>query len=115
MTRRRGFLPSFDWKREEARFGEDETPPITPAQCRMARAGVVMSVRDLARLADVSGLSVTRFENGNTDCPEIIVRRFRRILESRGARFVSGPKDEGVKIEGRPGTKDPVQDPFQSF
>ena len=98
MTRRRGFLPSFDWEREEARFGEDEPSTISPAQCRMARAGIVMSVRDLARLADVSGLAVTRFENGNTDCPEIIVRR---ILESRGARFVSGPKGEGVKIEGR--------------
>ncbi|MCK5750413.1 MAG: hypothetical protein KAH44_29620 [Oricola sp.] len=100
MTRRRGFLPSFDWEREEARSGED-APTITPAQCRMARAGIVMSVRDLARLADVSGLAVTRFENGNTDCPETIVRRFRRILESRGARFVSGPKGEGVKIEAR--------------
>lgn len=103
MTRRRGFLPSFDWEREEALPGEDEASTITPAQCRMARAGIVMSVRDLARLADVSGLAVTRFENGNTDCPDIIVRRFRRILESRGARFVSGPRGEGVKIEGQAG------------
>lgn len=103
MTRRRGFLPSFNWESEDGLSRDDEAQPITPAQCRMARAGIVMSVRDLARLADVSGLAVTRFENGNTDCPEIIVRRFRRILESRGARFVSGPKGEGVKIEGQAG------------
>ena len=98
MSRRRGSLPKFDWEGEVSAGGA-KVPPISPAQCRMARAGVVMSVRELARLADVSGLTVTRFENGNADCPSEIVLRFRRILESRGARFLPGPGG-GVKMDG---------------
>ncbi|QKV17240.1 transcriptional regulator [Oricola thermophila] len=97
MSERRGRRPRFDWN------GKDLIPdggghPITPAQCRMARAGVVMSVRELARLAEVSGLAVTRFENGNTDCPTEIVHRFKQVLEARGARFLPG--GDGVKIRG---------------
>lgn len=95
MTRRRGSLPSFDWT------GDDDVATgeaISPVQCRMARAGLVMSVRELARLAEVSGLTVTRFENGNEACPAEMVLRFRRILESRGARFVPKPGGDGVLI-----------------
>ena len=97
MTRRRGSRNSFDWAGlETLSVGEDEL--ITPAQCRMARAGIVMSVRELARLADVSGLEVTRFENGNEGALPEIVRRFRLILESRGVRFLDGSEGGGVEI-----------------
>lgn len=72
--------------------------PISPTQCRMARAGVVMSVRELARMADVSGLVVTRFENGNTDCPANVVGRFKHVLEERGAIFLNDQGQSGVVI-----------------
>ena len=99
MSERRGRRPRFDWSGEGAPTGADGMP-ISPAQCRMARAGVIMSVRELARLAEVSALSVTRFENGNMSCPMEMVQRFKRILESRGAQFFAGPQGGGVKVEG---------------
>ena len=97
MTKRRGSLQSFDWTGQDTQSGEDDAL-ITPAQCRMARAGIVMSVRELARLADVSGLEVTRFENGNAGTLSAVVRRFRIILESRGVRFLDGADGGGVEI-----------------
>lgn len=72
---------------------------ISPSQCRMARAGLSLSVRDLARLAQVSGLTVTRFENGSVSCPDEAIDALRRTLESGGAEFIDenggGP---GVRI-----------------
>jgi len=60
---------------------------ISPMQCRMARAGLGLSIREFARFAGVSGLNVTRFENGNTSCPEDVLRTFRHVLEGLGAKF----------------------------
>jgi len=96
MMRKRGTRPDPTREGLDAPLDEDGLP-ISPAQCRMARAGLVMSVRELARLAGVSGLTVTRFENGNVCCPLELVARFRRVLEAKGARFLSG--EDGVKIE----------------
>ena len=95
MTPRRGTLPKFDWENADT-VDEADEPPITPVQCRMARAGIAMSVRELARLAEVSGLTVTRFENGNMDCSADIVGRFKYVLEKRGARFLSDGDRVGV-------------------
>ncbi len=55
----------------------------------MARAGLGLSVREFAKLAGVSGLTVTRFENGNTSCPEDVVRTFRSVFEGLGVTFIS--------------------------
>lgn len=95
MTRRRGTLPKYDWDGVDV-VGEAGSPPITPVQCRMARAGIAMSVRELARLSEVSGLTVTRFENGNIDCPVDIVGRFKYVLEKHGARFFADGDRVGV-------------------
>jgi DNA-binding transcriptional regulator YiaG len=72
--------------------------PITPAQCRMARAGVQMSVRELAHLAEVSGITVTRFENGDVTCPVETILGLMMVLEARGARFLSNSAGIGVMI-----------------
>jgi Transcriptional regulators len=65
----------------------------------MARAGLRVSVRELARLTGVSGLTVTRFENGNASCPDETVLIFRRILEEMGAEFTQAPQGKlGVTI-----------------
>ena len=37
---------------------------MTPDQCRMARAGIGLSVRELAERARVSTNTITRFEGG---------------------------------------------------
>ena len=39
---------------------------LTPIQCRMARAALLLGVRDLAAKAGLSAMTVTRFENGHS-------------------------------------------------
>lgn len=62
---------------------------LSPSQCRMARAGLGLSVRELAKQAKVSGLTVTRFENGNVSCPDEVLDALKQVLESNGAEFIS--------------------------
>ncbi|MCB1468190.1 MAG: MarR family transcriptional regulator [Rhizobiaceae bacterium] len=72
---------------------------ISPSQCRMARAGLDLSVRDLARLAQVSGLTVTRFENGS-GCSDEVIDTLTRILEAAGVEFIE-ENGEGVGVKIR--------------
>ena len=39
-------------------------PQLTPQQLRMARAGLGVNVRDLAKMAEVAPYTITRFETG---------------------------------------------------
>lgn len=60
----------------------------------MARAGLNLGIRDLAKLADVSPNTVTRFERGE----KIHTRTMKAIkeaLEEAGAQFLNC---DGVKI-----------------
>lgn len=68
---------------------------MTPEQCRMARAGLSIGVRELAESARVSIGTVTRFEAGQ-GVPEMTVRLFQKALERAGAEFVSEGDDTGV-------------------
>ena len=72
---------------------------LSPTQCRMARAGLGLSVRELAKQAKVSGLTVTRFENGNVACPDEVVHALKQVLESSGAEFIrENGRGSGVRI-----------------
>jgi len=68
---------------------------VTPEQCRMARAGLSLGVRELAESARVSVGTVSRFESGQ-GVPEMTVGLFQKALERAGAEFVSEGGDVGV-------------------
>jgi transcriptional regulator with XRE-family HTH domain len=62
---------------------------ITPEQCRMARAALQIGVRDLAKLAGVSAMTVTRFENGHSDGAAVTLEKLRAALEAAGVEFIA--------------------------
>ncbi|HEY1631570.1 MAG TPA: helix-turn-helix transcriptional regulator [Rhizomicrobium sp.] len=70
---------------------------ITADQIRMARAGVRVSVRKLAQLADVSAMTVTRLENGRSGGHGDTLRKIQLTLEKLGAEFTNGDAP-GVKL-----------------
>lgn len=60
---------------------------ITSVQCRMGRAALGWSVRDLAEAAEVGTATVHRFELERT-IPEVAtVEALRQALEGGGVRF----------------------------
>ena len=75
--------------------GEKST--MTPMQCRMARAGLEWSARQLASRAGIGVNTVARFEQGN----EVLhgtVRKLRTVLESEGVTF----GQDGTTVTVRP-------------
>jgi transcriptional regulator with XRE-family HTH domain len=62
---------------------------ITPAQCRMARSALEIGVRDLAKLAGVSAMTVTRFENGHSEGYPATLEKLRAALETAGVEFIA--------------------------
>ena len=59
---------------------------IKPTQCKMARAGLGLGVRELAKLAQVSPNTITRFERGEQLQPRT-VQAVQVALEQAGAKF----------------------------
>lgn len=75
---------------------------LTPAQCRMARAALEIGVRDLANLAGVSAMTVTRFENGHSGGYPSTLEKIRRALEKAGVIFVEeNGEGPGVRLKKR--------------
>lgn len=60
---------------------------MTPEQCKMARAGIGMSVRELAEKARVSTNTVTRFEGGEP-LKERTVDAMRDVFAEAGVEFI---------------------------
>jgi len=66
----------------------------------MARAALRLGVRDLAKLAGVSSMTVTRFENGNSGGQGATLTKLRRALEDAGVVFVAQNGDgDGVRLK----------------
>lgn len=63
---------------------------ITATQCRMARAALQLGVRDLASLAGVSAMTVTRFENGHSGGAPETLDAIQTALEAAGVEFIPG-------------------------
>ncbi len=59
---------------------------ITAEQLRMARAGLKIGVRELAKEAGMTAQTVSRIENGR-DAYGSTLQRLREALERRGAEF----------------------------
>jgi transcriptional regulator with XRE-family HTH domain len=65
-------------------------------QCRMARAALDWSQRDLAKAAGVSARTVIRYEAGESVLPAQ-VQKLRHSLEAKGVLFIdSGQLAGGV-------------------
>jgi transcriptional regulator with XRE-family HTH domain len=81
---------------------------ISPAQCRMARAALAIGVRELAGLAGVSAMTVTRFENGHSQGYPDTHEKLRRALEAAGVIFVEeNGEGPGVRLrKARPAISD---------
>ena len=69
---------------------------LSITQCKMARVGLGLGVRNLAELADVSPNTITRFERGE-NLQARTVKAIKETLEKQGAEFVDV---DGVKIQG---------------
>jgi transcriptional regulator with XRE-family HTH domain len=73
---------------------------ISPAQCRMARAALELGVRDLAELAGVSAMTVTRFENGHSQGYPETLSKLQGALENAGVIFVEeNGEGPGVRLK----------------
>lgn len=54
----------------------------------MARAALQIGVRDLAAMASVSVMTITRFETGQTRAQGANLRKLRHALEAAGVEFI---------------------------
>jgi transcriptional regulator with XRE-family HTH domain len=66
----------------------------------MARAALQIGVRELADIADVSPMTITRFENGHSGGHAATLRKLQAALETRGIEFTNG-KSPGVRLTAR--------------
>ena len=81
------------------RVEKTQTDSITAAQCRMARAGLGLSVTEASAASLVSRATITRFESGSEIKP-VLRSALRAAFERLGAAFT----ESGVEIvRGREG------------
>ena len=70
---------------------------INAKQCRMARAALQISVRELATMAKVAPDTIVRLEAGKRLKPRT-VEAVQQALEKAGIEFIDGDKP-GVRVE----------------
>ncbi len=73
---------------------------MTPEQCKMARAGIGLGIRELAALAEVAPGTITRFERGEGIYPRTL-DAIRTALEAAGVVFLG----DGELVDGGPGVR----------
>ena len=74
---------------------------MNATQCKMARAATGLGVRELAKAANVSTDTVSRFERGE-DLKESTVEAIRRALETAGVEFIDeNGGGAGVRMQKR--------------
>jgi len=71
---------------------------LLPVQCRMARAALGLSIRELAAAAKVAIDTVARFERGD-ELKERTIEALQRALEAAGVEFTNG-NQPGVRLSG---------------
>ncbi|MDD2862419.1 MAG: hypothetical protein PHI71_15335 [Acidiphilium sp.] len=67
---------------------------LVAGQCRMARAGLMLGVRELAALVPVSSNTIVRLERGESLYPRTIAA-IRQALERAGVEFIG---ENGVRL-----------------
>jgi transcriptional regulator with XRE-family HTH domain len=63
----------------------------------MARAGLGLTLDDLATLSDVRKMTISKFERGGNVLPSI-VETLRMHLVAHGAEFINGGQSIGVRV-----------------
>jgi transcriptional regulator with XRE-family HTH domain len=74
-------------------------PAITSLQLKLGRTALGMGVRELAKAADVSPTTVTRFESGKGGLQSGSLERLQTALEAGGVVFI------GADASGGPGIR----------
>ncbi|MEQ1406160.1 LacI family DNA-binding transcriptional regulator [Neorhizobium sp. Rsf11] len=75
---------------------------MTPSQMRMARAGLKIGVRDLAKMAGVTTATITRYENEHADLLASTRDKIQRALEEAGVEFLpENGEGPGVRLKKR--------------
>jgi transcriptional regulator with XRE-family HTH domain len=74
---------------------------ITPAQCRMARAALQWTVRDLSEKSKVGTTTINRFEMGLSASVHSTLTVLRLAFESGGVTFIAenGTQGAGVRFK----------------
>ena len=72
---------------------------MSPEQCKMARAGLGLGVRELADMAKVSTNTISRLERGEP-LMERTIDAIRAALEFAGVEFTNGDAP-GVRLKPR--------------
>ena len=81
---------------------------MTPEQCKMARAGVGLGIRELALAAGVTPETIVRLEKGETLRPRTL-SAVRTALEAAGVIFIDqNGEGPGVRLRKDLGA-DPVE------
>ena len=74
---------------------------ITPAQIRMARAGLGISVRVLAERARVADSTIHRFETNRGGMQANTLDRLQSVLEADGVTFIPADTTGGPGVRVR--------------
>jgi transcriptional regulator with XRE-family HTH domain len=69
---------------------------MNAAQCRMARAALLIGIRDIAKMAKVAPGTISRLEAGEELKPRT-VEAIRHAFEKAGVAFTNGD-EPGVKL-----------------
>ncbi|MDM7975233.1 MULTISPECIES: helix-turn-helix transcriptional regulator [Thalassospira] len=65
----------------------------------MARSALGLGVRDLAKIADVSAMTITRFENGSSGGYASTIDKITKALENAGIIFIAeNGEGPGVRL-----------------
>ena len=62
---------------------------ITSTQCRMARAALRWSLKDLSERSQVSHVTINRFEMGQASSNPATLAALQRALEAAGVEFIA--------------------------
>ncbi|WP_409019289.1 helix-turn-helix domain-containing protein [Brevundimonas vesicularis] len=71
---------------------------INPAQIRMARAGLGISVRVLAERSNVAESTIHRFEAGRGGMQTSTLERLQQALEAAGVTFLPADSSSGPGV-----------------
>ncbi|MAZ02533.1 MAG: hypothetical protein CMN56_05285 [Sneathiella sp.] len=84
---------------------------ITSQQCRMARAALNITVRDLAEATGLSAMTITRFENGKNKGSPDTLQTIAAAFQGRGIVFIPADDDlgPGVRLILEDGEKEAMQ------
>ena len=78
-------------------IGLKRAEELDPCHLRMARAGLNLTVRELAVMSDMNKATIVRIEAG-LSVRASSLEAIRVALETHGARFFENPGEDGVLV-----------------